>query len=231
MGLTKFIVDFCAEVIRTLGYPGIFILMTCESMYFPIPSFAVMPFVGYVAAQGHVDFKTGVLVGALGGLFGSYLTYYFGRFAGPKGVRKWGRYAGLVEEDLDATQAWFDKRGAIAVFIARFVPVVRHFISTVAGMAKMKLIPFTLMTFAGAGLWDLFLAAVGYKLQDKAQETIHTYTKPLDALVIVVFGGGAILVVRKLRARMKRGAAALAAKEAAAAAPSAPPLDAPREGP
>lgn len=213
MGLTKWIVDFCANLINGLGYGGIFILMTCESMYFPIPSFAVMPFVGFVAHRtldsggDGLSFWPGVLAGLLGGLAGSLLTYYFGYWAGPKGVKKWGRYVALVPEDLDATQAWFDKRGAIAVFTGRFIPVVRHFISTVAGIAHMRLVPFLLMTTAGAFLWDLFLAYLGWVLQEQYGK-IHEWQKPLDALVIVVFGGGGVWIVLKLRARIRARKAA-----------------------
>src|SRR5579871_3040789 len=102
--LTETIIDFCAGVITRLGYTGIFLLMVCESMYVPIPSFAVMPFVGFVAhevadgtrAEGPTLW-VGTLVGALGGIVGSLLTYYFGLYAGPVGVRRWGRWVGLVE--------------------------------------------------------------------------------------------------------------------------------------
>ncbi len=210
MGLTERIVEFCASLIIRLDYIGIFILMFCESMYVPIPSFAVMPFVGFVAHEvadgkrAHApDFWLGVIVGALGGLAGSLTTYYFGRWAGPVGVRKWGRYAGLIPEDLDRTHALFERRGAITVFIGRFIPVVRHFISTVAGIAKMNILPFIAMTVSGAFLWDLFLAWCGWELQASYYEVIHGYQKPVDIAVIIIFGGGAIYLVYKARARVK----------------------------
>lgn len=208
MGLTEKIVDLCASLITQLGYTGIFILMFCESMYVPVPSFAVMPFVGFVAhelATGKrtegPEFWLGVIVGALGGLAGSLSTYYFGRWAGPVGVRKWGRYGGLVPEDLDKTQALFERRGMITVFIGRFIPVVRHFISTVAGLARMKLLPFVAMTLTGAFLWDLILAWAGWKLGEHYTK-IHDWQKPVDVVVILLFGGGFVYLVAKLRARV-----------------------------
>ena len=210
MGLTKHIVELCAEIITKMGYTGIFILMFCESMYVPVPSFAVMPFVGFVAAEvaegrrpNGPDFWTGVIVGALGGLAGSLSTYYFGRWAGAAGVRKWGRYGGLVPEDLDKTHALFERWGMPTVFVARFIPVVRHFISTVAGIAKMSLLPFIAMTTSGAFLWDLFLAWVGWKARAAYYEVIHHYQGPVDIAVIVIFGGGAIYLFLKLRARVR----------------------------
>src|SRR5205823_6283123 len=157
-----------------------FILMFCESTYFPVPSEAVMPFVGIVAAEvaegrrpSGPDFWLGVVDGAIGGLGGSLASYYFGRWAGPVGVRRWGKYAGLVEKDLDITQRLFDRRGSLFVFVARFIPVVRHFISTVAGIGRMRLAPFVVMTTTGAFLWDLILTWAGWRWGKYAQEMIH----------------------------------------------------------
>lgn len=218
MGLTEHIVQFCADLITQLGYTGIFILMFFESMYVPIPSFAVMPFVGFVARELHdgkrpnaPEFWLGVAVGALGGLAGSLTTYYFGKWAGPKGVRKWGRYAGLIPEDLDRTHALFERRGAITVFIGRFTPVVRHFISTVAGIASMPIAPFVAMTVGGAFLWDLFLAACGWYLQEQYTK-IHDYQRPVDIVVVAIFGGGAVWLLFKARARVRKMNAASDAK-------------------
>ena len=209
MHLTEHIIAFCADLITNLGYVGIFLLMFCESMYVPVPSFAVMPFVGYVAHQRFdganaqaPEFWLGVLVGALGGIAGSLTTYYFGKWAGPAGVKRWGRFAGLVPRDLDATHAWFLKRGKIAVFTGRFIPVVRHFISTVAGIANMSLGPFVAMTFAGAFLWDLFLAACGWYMQARYAD-IHKYSGPIDVVVIVLFAGGFLYLAHKLRVRIR----------------------------
>jgi membrane protein DedA with SNARE-associated domain len=209
MHLTQAIVDFCAELISKTGYIGIFILMFCESMYIPVPSEAVMPFVGFLAWQASTgaraeapDFWIGVAVGVLGGIGGSLTTYYFGKWAGPVGVRKWGRYGGLVPEDLDKTHALFERWGMPTVFLARLIPVVRHFISTVAGIAKMSLLPFIMMTTAGAFIWDLFLAWAGWHLAEHYHR-IHDYQKWADLTVvtmIIVFG---VYLGRKLRARTR----------------------------
>jgi membrane protein DedA with SNARE-associated domain len=210
MGLTEKIIELCSSLITTFGYTGIFVLMFFESMYVPVPSEAVMPFVGMVAHQVVTgtrtegpDFWLGVIVAAIGGLGGSLATYYFGRWAGPVGVRRWGRYGGLVEEDLEITQRWFDRRGAVTVVLARFVPVVRHFISTVAGLARMRLGPFVVMTVVGAFLWDLFLAWLGWIFEEKARFYVHEYSEPAD-IIIVVLGAVALFVVaRHLRSRKR----------------------------
>jgi len=73
----------------------------------------------------------------------------------------------------------------MAIFVARFIPVIRHLISIPAGMGKMKWIPFTLYTIAGAGMWNLFLAWLGYHLKNH-WEIIHQYSKPIDIIMVVL---------------------------------------------
>src|SRR5258706_1441462 len=68
------------HLIQTLGYVGIFFLMTLESALLPIPSEVTMPFAGFLVQQGHFSFWIVVLVGAVGNLLGSLLAYALGYF-------------------------------------------------------------------------------------------------------------------------------------------------------
>jgi membrane protein DedA with SNARE-associated domain len=224
--LTERIIDFCADFITRLGYTGIFLLMFAESTYVPMPSFAVMPFVGFVAHQIYKGTRTegpefwlGILSGVVGGLCGCLATYYLGLWAGPAGVKKIGRYAGVFPEDLDRTHEFFERRGALAIFFARFIPVIRHLISTVAGIARMRLPSFVTMSVAGMFVWDTFLAGLGWKLEDQYPK-IHEYTMPIDVAVILIFGGGAVYLLLKLRQRVKMRQTS-----------PAPDLDAPKVAP
>jgi membrane protein DedA with SNARE-associated domain len=187
--MTELLIHYCRAVIEALGYPGIFVLMFAESTWIPLPSFAVMPFVGFSASQGGpLDYTTGIIVGAAGGLAGSLTTYAIGYFGGPAGVRKIGRYAGLDESHLEATRLWLAKHGTWAILLARFIPVIRHFISTVAGMGRMKLLPFVLMTTIGAACWATILTHAGWVFGKNYGERIHQITGPLDVAVLGIIG-------------------------------------------
>ncbi|MEZ0228172.1 MAG: DedA family protein, partial [Planctomycetota bacterium] len=72
-----------------------------------------------------------------------------------------------------------------------------------AGIANMSLAPFIAMTLSGAFLWDLILAAIGWKFREHARTLIHDYQKPVDVVVIAIFGGGAIYLIAKMRARVR----------------------------
>ena len=67
---------------------------------------------------------------------------------------KVGKWLLLNEEHLDLTTKWFGRWGSLTVFICRFVPVVRHFISIPAGMRGMNLVKFCVYTVFGATLWN-----------------------------------------------------------------------------
>jgi membrane protein DedA with SNARE-associated domain len=98
---------------------------------------------------------------------------------------KVGKYFFVNEKHLDLTVAFFQKRGSATVFISRFVPVVRHFISVPAGMGRMPLIKFCLYTLVGATLWNGGLLWAGYVWQQKVDK-IEPYYKFLDIVVVLV---------------------------------------------
>ncbi len=185
MGITQLLVDFSTQVIDHTGLVGIFLLMTLESMIAPVPSEAVMPFAGFLWFDGRLGFWAILLSSTLGSLAGSLISYYLGAHYSEILIKRWGKYLLLNEHHLDQTKNFFAKYGDKTVFISRFIPVVRHFISIPAGAGKMNIKKFILYTVIGAGAWNMFLAWVGYQLNSRWQEIQH-YTHILDIMVVVV---------------------------------------------
>ncbi len=183
--------QFSIRIISYLDYFGLFLLMAMESMVFPVPSELVMPFAGFLIAEGEMSFALVILFSSLGSLFGSLLSYYLGLFGGNKAVLKYGRFFLLDEEDLRKTEQWFSKRGEATVLISRFIPVVRHLISLPAGMGKMNLKKFLAYTVIGATLWNTFLAYMGFLLGQN-WELVRQYSEHFSTpllLIIAILGG------------------------------------------
>ncbi|MCX6100762.1 MAG: DedA family protein [Candidatus Bipolaricaulota bacterium] len=203
MGITEFIAAWGTRIIDATGYAGVFFLMVAESMIMPIPSEAVMPFAGFLVAEGSMSAAAAIAFATLGSLVGSLLSYTLGRFGGRPLVRRFGKALLLDEHDLDRADRFFQRRGAITIFIGRFIPVVRHLISIPAGIGKMRLLPFCLYTVVGAALWNGILTGCGILLRVN-WETILRYAKWIDILVLVVLAGLlALLVVRHVRHRRR----------------------------
>src|SRR3989338_1656062 len=94
------------NIISSLGYYGVFFLMTLESMVVPVPSEAVMPFAGYLAASGNMDFVLVVVASTLGSIIGSLLSYWIG-MKGESFVEKRGKLLLLNKKDMERTNEFF----------------------------------------------------------------------------------------------------------------------------
>ena len=191
MSITAAIFDYMARlftsIISTLGYPGIFFLMTLESMVAPVPSELVMPFAGFLVAQKSMNFFLVVLVGGTAGVCGSLISYHIGLKGGKPLIMRFGKYLLISEHELDWTMNWFQKRGELTIFVSRFIPVVRHLISVPAGIGRMDLRKFIIYTFAGATLWCAILTYAGMLLQEY-WEKVHSYTEKFDIPVLILIG-------------------------------------------
>ena len=199
MGLTECLLNYNTQLICTLGYFGVFILMALESMIAPVPSELVMPFAGFLIVRG--DFTAGpvILASSLGSITGSLLSYGMGMLGKPV-VLKYGRYLFLNPHHLEWTHAFFERHGGKTIFICRFIPVVRHLISIPAGLARMRLAPFIILTLIGATLWNGFLIYMGTLLQENWQ-LIQKYTHILDILVIAALLAAGAYLVWKIRSK------------------------------
>lgn len=200
--LTEVISEFAIHVLDSTGYAGAALLMALESMIAPVPSEAVMPFVGFLVADGKWGLFEAVLATTLGSFLGSYLSYLMGYYGGRPFVLKLGRYLLLDVHDLELTERFFHRRGgAWTLFLCRFIPVVRHLVSIPAGIGKMRFWPFAIATTTGATLWNGFLLGCGYKLREN-WGLVQTYRHHFDALIVVLLAAGlAWYVWYKLRRR------------------------------
>ena len=181
--MTLYIFEFITQLISTLGYPGIFITMTLESMLMPIPSEAVMPFVGFLAYEGKMEIWIAVLVSSLANLAGSLIAYAVGRYLGRGFILNYGKYILLNIHHLELTEQWFLKYGSIAVLFSRMLPVVRSIIALPAGIGKMNIWRFCLFTFIGSVPWNLGLIYAGYLLKEN-WGMLERYTVYIDIIAI-----------------------------------------------
>ena len=154
-------------VMSTSGYLGLLGMMAIESACIPLPSEVILPFAGFLVAQGKMNLFLVATVGALGCNVGSAIAYAVGEHGGRRAIELWGRYILISVEDLDRADRFFERFGAAAVFIARMLPVIRTFIAFPAGVARMPKVKFHIYTFAGSWPWCLLLSYVGMRLGER----------------------------------------------------------------
>jgi membrane protein DedA with SNARE-associated domain len=173
------------DIIEYAGYGGIFVLSVLESANIPIPSEVILPFSGFLVAEGEFAFWFVVLAASLGNVVGSWASYELGRYGGRSFLRRWGKFLLLSPGDVELAERWFTKYGGAAVFFSRLLPIVRTFISFPAGIAKMPRVRFLTLTFAGSLPWNMLLAYVGVVLGENWR-TLEGYFRALDWVILIL---------------------------------------------
>jgi membrane protein DedA with SNARE-associated domain len=195
------------DLVSTLGYPGLFLLIVLESTMVPIPSLLVMPFAGYLASQGEFSLPVILVINSAGALTGSALSYWLGAAGGKPLLLRYGKYLFVRPKDIERTEAYFARHGGKTIFIGRFLPVVRHLISIPAGIARMPLPQFLTLTFFGATIWGGGLMVVGYQLGSN-WAAIAAKAKRVDLVIagVIVLALVAVVVRFVLRRRREQAA-------------------------
>jgi membrane protein DedA with SNARE-associated domain len=201
--ITEKISEIAIKILDTAGYSGAGLLMCLESMIAPVPSEAVMPFVGFQVADGHWNLWVAILITSIGSMVGSLLSYLMGYYGGKPLVLKVGKYLLLNQRDLERTEAFFHrKQGVMTLFISRFIPVVRHFISIPAGIGRMPLTQFFIVTLIGATVWNTFLLICGMKLREH-WSVVQKYSHQADIVIVLLLAAGITWFVRNRLAEKK----------------------------
>ena len=187
--LEHWVLDVINSLYGFMQWPGVMLLMAVESACIPFPSELIMPLAGWMLIKEQslsvwYVFIAGA-VGAVGNTIGSVIAYYVGILAGRPLLNKYGRYILISQHDLDIADRWFSRRGSLAVFIGRLLPVVRTYISLPAGIARMNIFKFLLYTFTGSFIWSTGLAYGGYLLGEH-WEDLRSAMRPFDPLIIAI---------------------------------------------
>jgi membrane protein DedA with SNARE-associated domain len=196
------------HLLETWGYLAVFLLTVMESACVPLPSEVTLGLGGALASgaviggtQGHLGLGWVIVVGIIGSVCGSLLAYAVGRTGGRALVDRYGRYVLLSHSDLDKAEGWFSRRGEWMVLYGRVLPVIRGFISLPAGMARMNLAKFTVLSVIGVSLWVTLLTMIGYALGDSWNKMIKAfgyagYVVAAAVIVLVV-----VFYVRRYRSQ------------------------------
>jgi len=183
------LLDFVKFVYDAIGWPGVVVMMAIESACIPLPSEIIMPLAGWFLVEdrgrGVEWLLLAAFCGALGNLIGSLAAYAVGAWGGRPLLLRFGRYVLISREEIDRAEHWFARYGDRAVFISRVLPVVRTFISLPAGVARMNVWRFSVLSFVGSFPWSLALAWGGFLLGEN-WERIREWMRPADIPILIV---------------------------------------------
>ncbi|MEE8346498.1 MAG: DedA family protein [Dehalococcoidia bacterium] len=212
-GIEAALLDAAEYIYDAIEWPGVVFLMAVESAAIPFPSEIIMPLAGWLLVKerglGFEWLFLAAFYGALGNLIGSLVAYYAGAWGGRPFLRRYGRYIFITQRELDWADRWFARYGEPAVLVSRMLPVIRTFISVPAGVARMNVWRFGILTFVGSYPWSFGLAWAGFALGDQ-WERIGDWLRPVSVPIAV----GLVLLVgyylyRRIREALRDEPAAL----------------------
>ncbi len=197
--------EWIKSVVLGSSYLGVLFLMFLENVFPPIPSELIMPLAGFFSTQGDMSFAGIVAAGTTGSVLGAIALFYLGRWAGEERLRRFverhGHWIVVSVDDLDKSRAWFDRHGAKAVLLCRMVPGVRSLISIPAGLARMSMVTFLLLTTIGSAVWTAALAYAGRALGSNYEQVEHVIGPVSTAIMVAII---LALVIRGVRQYRKR---------------------------
>lgn len=156
------------NLIATFGYLGMFLTVFIETgllVGFFLPGDSLLLAAGIFAATpgAPIQIVPTILVFIAGSFLGDQLGYWVGRIAGPRVFnRPQSRF--FDPENVTKAKDFFAKYGVLTIIVARFVPVVRAFAPTMAGVTKLNYALFIGLSAVGAILWGSGVTLLGYFL-------------------------------------------------------------------
>ena len=190
------------------GYAAIFLFGFLEACCVPIPSEITFGFAGVLAGEGHLNIVAVIVVGTIAELIGSFVAYGIGRVGERPLVRRYGRYLLITEADIDRAERFIAGRGIWAIPLGRALPVVRTFVSIVAGFLKVPPLLFGVLSLIGTAVWVTVISLVGYGVGSAWQSVAHGLAVAgyvIFALAVVAIAAFIAYRVREVRREAAHG--------------------------
>jgi membrane protein DedA with SNARE-associated domain len=187
------------------GYAAVFLFGFFEACCIPIPSAITFAFAGVLAGEGYLNIAAVIAIGTAAELLGSLIAYGIGRAGGKPVVHRFGRYLLITQVDLDRAERFVAGRGAWAIPVGRALPVVRSFVSIVAGFIEVPLLLFGVLSLIGTVAWVTMLSLIGYGVGSAWHGIARGIAIAGYGIAVVVVLSVAVFIVSRLRAiRLER---------------------------
>ena len=201
-------VEFAIDLINQIGLAGAGLLIAIEVIVLPIPSEMVLLLTGFNASLGNFSYLGAIVVTTLGSVAGASVLYGLGYGFSEQRVEalviKYGKYVGIYHKDLIKTFAWFERYGTYLVFFGRLFPIIRSLVSIPAGLVRMSIIKFLLLTTLGSAIWNSVWISLGALLGEQ-WEKASVWSSVIDyAVYLAVVLAVLIIGFRLWRRRQQR---------------------------
>jgi membrane protein DedA with SNARE-associated domain len=180
------------------GYWTIFVTVSLENTGVPAPGDTVVLFAAFVARRGHLSLLWTILIAAIAAILGQCVGFVIGRVGGQAFVQRYRRTLRVSESHYERAQRIFLRNAGWAVFVARFVIVLRELAGILSGVFRLPASSFMLSNISGAVVWSVSMSCLGYFLSQSWKQLVHFFSR-MDIVVLILFGIVVLIVVLRQR--------------------------------
>ncbi|REI02413.1 DedA family protein [Staphylococcus felis] len=180
------------DLISRWGYMAIFILILLENVLPVVPSEIILTFAGLMSVKSGLSIPILFIISTIASFIGLLILYYVCRLIHEERIYRFvdrqGKWLKLKGKDVKRANDWFKRYGAWAVFLCRFIPVLRVLITIPAGINKMNVVQFIVLSLLGTTIWNFALILLGRLLSDSFDTLmtgLHTYAYIMYMVIFI----------------------------------------------
>lgn len=205
MSLELVSLDVLQEIAHDYGYAAVFFGILLENTGIPLPGETITLIGGFLAGNGELRFW-GVLGSALSGaVIGDSIGYWVGALGGWPLLTRVGKVFRVEESQLIEVREQFSRNAAKAVFLGRFIALLRIFAGPLAGIAGMPYSQFLIFNVSGAAVWAAATVSLSFFVgRIVPLETLITGVAQFGLIALAVAVGAialSILIERRAQLR------------------------------
>ncbi|HDR4419936.1 TPA: DedA family protein [Bacillus cereus] len=192
--------EWIHELFQQYGYYVVLVGLLLEYIALPFPGEPTLAYAGFLSHQGDLSLPILIMLSFIGTSTGMTFQYFVGNKLGMPFIQKYGKYVFLTQKKINLTKIWFDKYGYFLIFIAFFIPGVRHFTGYFAGIINLPFRRFAMTIYSGALFWVSFFLIGGYWLGENLDEIFQILGQHIWK---ILFGIIIIALITRFRKNIK----------------------------
>ncbi|MFC5530276.1 bifunctional DedA family/phosphatase PAP2 family protein [Cohnella yongneupensis] len=173
----SFLSDMITRLLEHYGYVILFGSLLLEMLALPLPGEIIMTYAGLIVHEGKLNWLLSILTGGAGATIGMTIAYWIGYRLGNPFFEKYGSRVHFGPEKLSSLSRWFGRYGNKMLFIAYFIPGVRHLTGYFSGTTRLSFRKYALFAYSGAFFWVSLFITLGKLLGPKWEQYHHAINR------------------------------------------------------
>ena len=189
-GVLTDLVRWVIDVVHSLGYVGVFVLILAGSVYLPVPTELTLPLFGFLIGNGRLSFVPVLLAATAARVCAALVLYAVGFRLKEARLRRvikhFERSKLLFVSDFERASAVFERHGGKAILLGHLIPGVGALVSVPAGLKRMPVRSrFLGYTILGCSIWNASLISLGWALGGRWR-IVEVFTSFVGAAVLII---------------------------------------------